>query len=737
MDEKDRAVQRAPKAASAYAQPALKGMAKTSHALQETERRYRELVEYSLGLICTHDLNGTILSINPAAARSLEYEAEDGIGRNLREFLAPDKRPLFDDYLLRVREQGHDAGLMSVVSRSGAIRVWMYRNVLSRGSDNVPYVLGHAIDITDRVTAERTLRENEKALLAARSDLEARVKERTIALEMANERQQETLAFLSTLSDRLAPVLTFEHLLDVVRQIPIPSLADWTMVHLVEPDGAVQCLPGVHVDMHRYAESLATLSTLSSGPVLGTSHLAGVMATGLTTIVSSRRNPVAPLMTGLDHSVGIFDHLGMGSVAMIPLVVDDKVKAILSLVSRDADRFASATALIVDQVARALDLTLRRIRLFREAEEANRLKDEFLSTLSHELRTPLNAIFGWARILRRRQLDDAAAHAVEVIERNAELQIRLIEEVLDVSRIIAGKMTLAREPVDTAAILRTTIDTSRPTISAKQIRLEEHISDNLPGIAADPHRLQQVFSNLLSNALKFTPDRGAIRVTLHKAGGVLRFEITDTGIGIRREVLPFVFDRFRQGDSSTTRHHGGLGLGLAIVRHIVEQHGGKIEASSGGEGHGTTVTVVIPVDEGADALRRWSSSAGASDDVSKTLRDATILVVEDHADARELIVGMLESAGAHVLLAATTHEALQRAKETKPDVLLADLGLPGEDGFALLRYFRAIHPGVPALALTAYARATDRERALGAGFQDHIVKPIDPFRLVQIVAAHV
>jgi signal transduction histidine kinase len=467
---------------------------------------------------------------------------------------------------------------------------------------------------------------------------------------MASERQQETLAFLSTLSDRLAPVLTFEHLLDVVRQIPVPFLADWTMVHLVEPDGAVQCLLGVHVDMPRYAEPLAALSTLSSGPVLGTSHLAGAMATGLTTIVSSRQNPVAPLMTGLGHPVGVFDHLRMESVAMIPPVVDDKVKAVLSLVSRDADRFASATALVVDQVARALDLTLRRIRLFREAEDANRLKDEFLSTLSHELRTPLNAIFGWARILRRRQLDDGAAHAVEVIERNAELQIRLIEEVLDVSRIIAGKMTLAREPVDTAAILRTTIDTSRPAISAaisaKQIRLEEHISDSLPRIAEDPHRLQQVFSNLLSNALKFTPDRGSILVTLHKAGGVLRFDITDTGIGIRREVLPFVFDRFRQGDSSTTRHHGGLGLGLAIVRHIVEQHGGKIEAFSGGEGHGTTVTVVIPVDEGADAsLRRRSSGAGGSDDVSKALRDATILVVEDHDDARELIAGCWRAPG--------------------------------------------------------------------------------------------
>src|SRR5262245_56121858 len=199
MKEEARARHRTPKSVLAREQTALADIAKANHALEDTVRRYRELVEYSLGLICTHDLDGTILSINPAAARSLEYEAEDGIGRNLREFLAPDKRPLFDDYLLRIREQGHDAGLMSVVSRSGAIRVWMYRNVLSRDSDNVPYVLGHAIDITERVTAERTLRENEKALLAARSDLEARVKERTIALEMANERQQETLAFLSTL----------------------------------------------------------------------------------------------------------------------------------------------------------------------------------------------------------------------------------------------------------------------------------------------------------------------------------------------------------------------------------------------------------------------------------------------------------------------------------------------------------------------------------------------------------
>src|SRR5262249_539648 len=317
-----------------------------------------------------------------------------------------------------------------------------------------------------------------------------------------------------------------------------------------------------------------------------------------------------------------------------------------------------------EDVPRRTGLALDRIHLYREAQEANRLKDEFLGPLSHELRTPLNAIFGWSRILRTRNLDERTAHGVEVIERNAEAQIRLIEEVLDVSRIIRGKMTVAMEPLDMAAIVRATIEAVRPAVPAQQIRLDERIDETAP-VCGDSHRLQQVFANLLSNALKFTHSDGAITITLRTAGGYVEFEITDTGVGIRRDVLPVVFDRFRQADSSTTRRYGGLGLGLAIVKHIVELHRGTVRAASAGEGQGATFTVRLPVLSQSPDRARAKDPAPAGEPppapvMPSGLRGRTILVVEDHEDARDLIVGILEGAGARVLAASTVREAVDR-----------------------------------------------------------------------------
>jgi len=548
----------------------------TSVALLDSERRYRELVEYSLGLICTHDLTGTILSINPAAAESLGYRCDDGIGRNLADFLQPDKRHLFPDYLRRIQQHGRDAGLMKVVARSGAVRVWMYRNVLSGQQGQEPYVLGHAIDITERVAAERTLRESEQALRAAHADLEARVRERTLALEEANRR--------------------------------------------------------LRVEMSEREE---------------------------------------------------------------------------------AER-------------------LRR-RALVEADQANRLKDEFLSTLSHELRTPLNAIFGWARILRSRDLDSNTAHAVEVIERNAQAQVRLIEEVLDISRIITGKMALSLEHVDLASILRSTIETVRPAMQNKRIRFEARIPESVPLVFGDAHRLQQVFWNLLSNALKFTRSEDTITATLRVIAESIEFEVADTGIGIRHTVLPVVFDRFRQADSSTTRNHAGLGLGLAIVKEIVEMHGGSVRAESAGEGHGATFTLRLPVSEPDTYVAPVVSTPRRF--ATHCLAGRTILLVEDHDDARELIANVLEAAGGRVIAASDVPQAMDRVAAGQPDLLVADIGLPGEDGYALLRKIRTLYPDLPAIALSAYARAVDRERALAAGFGDYLIKPVEPARLVEIVAA--
>jgi len=757
MGEQNRGQQSGRNSAAGPGPATLEGITaawqEASDALRDSERRYRELVEYSLGLICTHDLTGTILSINPAAATLLGYQPEDGIGHNLREFLSADTRHLFDDYLRRIQDHGHDAGLMRVVARGGAEKVWMYRNVLSHGPGGA-YVLGHAIDVTDRVAAERTLRQSEQALRNAQGELEARVQERTAALAEANERllieigereqaersrqralieQRDTLAFLASFSDRLAPLVTFEDLIDVVRQAPVPFLADWTMVHVVDDAGTVRFMPGVHADPAQ--EPLVAVVGVPSPTLDSFSHLGQAFATGRLAIVTLTAEDTASRLIGLASSGAVLERLGAAAAALIPLVVDGRVKGVLSLLSAKEQRFTSSASLVVEAAARRIGLALDRIQLYREAQEANRLKDEFLGTLSHELRTPLNAIFGWARILRTKSLDQKTAHAIEVIERNAEAQTRLIEEVLDVSRIIRGKMTLAMELVDVAAIVRSTIDTVRPAMHAKQIRLTERITET-PAVVGDSHRLQQVFWNVLSNALKFTGSDGAITITLRSGGGLIEFEIADNGVGIRREVIPFVFDRFRQADSSTTRTYGGLGLGLAIVKHIVELHGGTVVAASAGEGQGATFTIRLPAADRTDARLRASLDVQPpATTPPSALRGRTALVVEDHDDARELIVGVLEGAGARVLAASTAQEAVDRATEVRPDVLVADLGLPDEDGYFVLTRIREMFPEIPALALTAYARPADRDRVLAAGFQQHVIKPVDPMQLLQLIVA--
>lgn len=726
-------------------------------ALVKSERRYRDLVEQSLGLICVHDLTGRLSSINPAAARSLGYEPDHGVGRNLVEFLAPGTRHLFDGYLQRIRERGHDDGLMRVIARDGGERVWMYRNVLVSEPGQTPHVLGHAIDITERIAAERALRENEQALRRAHDALEWRVRERTNDLEDANERlrveiaerqraeerrerdliqQRDTLGFLAAVSERLAPVLQFEQLVDVLRAVPVPFAADWTLVHFVDEDARLTTGAGVHVEPAR-TETLLQVASMASGRMPADSLVSRAMAEGRLVLAADAAAAAAFIGSGSDLSA-LLQQLGAGAIAILPLAVHGRAKAALSLGVADNGRFRGQGRLVLEDLAARIRLALDRIELYHEAQEANRVKDEFLSTLSHELRTPLNAVYGWARVLQTRRLDRKTAHAVDVIERNAEAQIRMIEEVLDVSRMVAGKMMLAVQPVDVGRVLRSTLDSVRPAMQAKGVRLHVQIPDEEVSAPADPNRLQQVFWNVLSNAVKFTGKGGAVTVTLRLDNDGAEIQVADTGIGIRRDVLPFVFDRFRQGDSSTTRLHGGLGLGLAIARQLIELHGGSIKAESAGETRGATFTMYLPIDRRpATAAADTPADAAFGAATARSLRGFKVLVVEDHEDARELVASVLATAGAEVMRAATTEDALNRLSGCTPDVLLADLGLPGEDGYALLRYIRDMKAfqsnALPAIALTAYARASDRERALAAGFLHYVVKPVDPAMLITII----
>jgi signal transduction histidine kinase/ActR/RegA family two-component response regulator len=374
-----------------------------------------------------------------------------------------------------------------------------------------------------------------------------------------------------------------------------------------------------------------------------------------------------------------------------------------------------------------------------EAERATRLKDEFVATLSHELRTPLNAIVGWASILGKDRRDETIAQGVEVIERNAKLQAQMIEDLLDMSRILSGKLLFELETTDVAHIVESAVIAVRPAADAKGVVLGTRISE-CRAVNADPARLQQIVWNLLTNAIKFTPRAGKVDVCLSEADGQAEISVEDTGEGIKPEFLPFVFDRFRQGDASTTRRHGGLGLGLSIVKSLVALHGGTVDVQSRGQGQGSRFFVRLPITHSplypADEAR--PSVPEKQPDLSAALTGLRVLVVDDEVDARALTRRVLEASGAHVLTACSAAEALAAVDDrTVLSVIVSDIGMPEQDGYDLIRQMRAL-PGeagrVPAVALTALARVEDRKRALLAGYQTHISKPVDPAELVAAVA---
>jgi PAS domain S-box-containing protein len=362
------------------------------------------------------------------------------------------------------------------------------------------------------------------------------------------------------------------------------------------------------------------------------------------------------------------------------------------------------------------------------AEEASRQKDEFLATLSHELRTPLNAILGWAQMLETRQLaPEAARQAVDVIGRNARLQAQLIEDILDVSRIISGKLEIEPGPVSVPQLLQTVVAGASPAAVAKQIAIRCDIALEVPPIEGDSKRLHQVLSNLLANAVKFTPGGGTIDVTCRMTGECVEIVVRDSGIGIPRDFLPFVFERFRQADSRASRKHGGLGLGLAIARHLVERHGGEIRADSAGPGTGTAMSIRLPAAASPiDAPRHWPS---AVDDIR--LDGVSVLVIDDEPDSREMLAALLQRRGARVAQGADAESALSLLRERPFDVLVADIAMPDVDGYELIRRVRAMGSAVPAVAVTAFARPDDRQRAIASGYSQYCAKPIDGLQVAR------
>ena len=416
----------------------------------------------------------------------------------------------------------------------------------------------------------------------------------------------------------------------------------------------------------------------------------------------------------------------------------------------DRARFQAERARVMDELRRAKETAEAALR---EAEAANRLKDEFLATLSHELRTPLNAILGWSQLLERRGdrlVPGELAEGLAVIARNARSQAQLVEDLLDISRIVAGQLRVEPEAVGLAPVIGAAVDTVAAAARAKGITIESSLDPAAGPVLGDPARLQQVVWNLLSNAVKFTPAGGRVRVALGRAAAAAEVTVADTGQGITPEFLPFVFDRFRQFDASTSRRHGGLGLGLSIVRHLVELHGGRVEAHSEGAGRGSTFVVRLPLvlqappearpaaapaAAAADAAIRRSADSG---EPSADLSGVRVLVVEDDADSLDLLGRLLRGANAEVTSARSAAEAMTALAAGRPHVLVSDIGMPGEDGYALIRRVRQAERDtthrLPAVALTAFARPDDRRRALLAGFQVHLPKPVDEAELLAVVS---
>ncbi len=441
-----------------------------------------------------------------------------------------------------------------------------------------------------------------------------------------------------------------------------------------------------------------------------------------------------------------------GSQALIafPLIVEGHTIGAMGLSFLQPQSFSEDDRAFMLALAQQCAQALERARLYQteqrlraQAEAANRIKDEFLATVSHELRTPLTAIVGWSSMLRTSQLDhETTARAIETIERNAKAQTQIIEDLLDVSRIITGKLSLDARSTELDSIIRTALEALSPAAATKGLIIESELDAGAGTVWGDPSRLQQVMWNLLSNAVKFTPRGGKIEARLRRVESHVQISISDTGQGISPEFLPFVFDRFRQADGTSTRVHGGLGLGLAIVRHLVEMHGGVVRAESAGEGLGATFTVELPLmavqSVNVDSRGLSQSVAGAVPiDYASGLEDVRILIVDDEPDARLLLTAIINRCGASVLAVGSAAEALEALRQFKPHILVSDIGMPKEDGYSLMRKVRALTPEeggrIPAVALTAYAREEDRMRALLSGFQVHVAKPVNPAELIAVI----
>lgn len=567
--------------------------------------------------------------------------------------------------------------------------------------------------------------------------------------DVTEEKQREARrAFLARAGEELLAAADYRESLAAVANLAVPRLADWCSVEVIEGDEPVpRQLALAHVDPDRiaYARELRRRYPPHAGD-----------ERGIVGIIRSGRPEIFPELSpeALDRSAVDDDHramlrkLQLRSAMIVPLRGRERVFGAISFIYAESGRHYTQDDLVLaEELARRAAVVIERRRLEDEraqllerergarqyAELANRSKDEFLAVVSHELRNPLSVILGRTQLMMMKQPPEEMKKHLNTIERNAKAQARLIEDVLDLSRIISGKLRLELQPTDVSEAIGDAISAARGMAEAKKIELSSHVEPGLE-VLTDPVRLQQIVGNLVSNAVKFTPEGGKVRVEGRRAGAVVRLAVTDTGEGIDPSMLTTIFEPFRQADASTTRRHGGLGLGLTIVRQLVQAHGGSVRAESAGKGTGATFVVEIPVGSGR---RERDAVAPSPQERTVLLQGIRVLAVDDQPDALELVRDVLAAAGAEVETASSATEAAEKAGRFAADVLVTDVGMPGEDGYSLLRRLRTGGEAarrIPAVALTAYARPEDVEQAHAAGFEAHLPKPVDAGRLVGTVA---
>jgi len=686
-------------------------------ALRESEERYRELVENANDIVYMLDLDGHIMSINNVAETILGYTQEELLQMNIAGLLASESI-IVGEQLLTSGHQRTNYEVEVVTKAGRMVTLETSNKMISRGSQPAG-IQGIARDISTRRKAEEALREADQRALSAYE----RLLERISGLAQALGTARELRAIYRGLSE--------------FTKASVPC--EGFFVSLYDP------IHDLRTACYAWGDGTELeVSDLPPMPVTAAGPNSRAIRTGEVVITNNYMTATrgrAAVIVGPDNG------LRPQSSIAIPMAVMGRIIGTIEVQSYEPNAYQPEHETAMRMAANLTAVAIENVRLLRRestarevAEESNRLKDEFLATVSHELRTPLTAILGWSRLLDADSLDEAVTkQAIETIGRNAKAQSQIIDDILDVSRIIRGNLYLDLHPLVLKPIVENAINVVRPTADAKGITIQAELESISAAVSGDENRLQQVIWNLLSNAVKFTGRGGRVSLKLYEVGSAVEINVTDTGQGISREFLPYVFDRFRQADSSTTRMHGGLGLGLAIARHLIEIHGGTIRAESAGTGQGSSFTIKLPLLESGAPVLEFDKSTDTIDiEASESLTGLHILVVDDDADTLEMMTTALTSRKANVTAVNTVSEAMRVIKTNRPDVLVSDIAMPEEDGYGLIAKVRSLeangHRPIPAVAITAYAKDEDRDRALISGFQSYLAKPVELTELVSVIA---